>query len=412
MPDQLTVPPTKREQVLQRSQKMSLALHDAARKARLSVRGGRWQGSYSRGGRASRSFAMVSAIVVFILPTLCGAVYFGLIAADQYLVEAQFAVKARQPEPTDTLGKLTGMPALQQSQDSLVVVDYIQSRAIVEKLDALVDLRGMYSRPEVTWLERFDPADPIEKLTRYWKKMAVVTVETSGIVNLRLRAFRPDDALRIGQATLDLSEKLINDLSLRTRQDALSKAQRDVERAEKRLVEIRDDVRRVRDQEGLIDPKKTNESLLLVLGSARVQRIKVEDEIRVQSRTLTSAAPQLQILKARLEAITGQIAKLESEMTAARGPEGGALARSFTSYDKVALDQQSAEKLYTVIAASLEKARMDVDRQQVFVESFVEPVLPQEAEFPRRIWNTFLVGFGTFVGWFLLNYVRSSIKGI
>lgn len=411
MQDQLTVPSTKRDVALDRSQRVSRALQDAARKARLSVRGNRsWQGTSSR-DRSGRSFSLLSAIVLFILPTIGGAIYYGLLASDQYLVEAQFAVRARQPEATDMLGKVSGLPSLQQAQDSLVVVDYIHSRALVEKLDRQLDLRAMYARQEVGFLDRFDPADPIEKLTRYWKKMTVVRVDTSGIVNLRLRAYRPEDAVQIGEAVLRQSEALINDMSMRLRQDAVMKAQSEVDRAEKRLVALRDQVRQVRDREGVIDPKKTAESLLLVLGQARVTKIKLEDEIRVQLRTLSPSAPQLQVVKARLDALNAQIAKLEGEMTASPGSAGNALSSSFSSIDRALLDQQAAEKVYTLIAASLEKARMEASRQQVFLEAFVEPVLPQEAEFPRRLWSTFLVGLASFAVWFVVNYVRSSIKG-
>ncbi|MDB5512826.1 MAG: Vi polysaccharide export inner rane protein VexD [Enterovirga sp.] len=406
-------PPGKRDIALERSQRMSRALADAARKARLTVRSsGGWSAGASRGGRAARSFALWSAILVFILPTLGGALYYGVLASDQYQVETQFAVRARQIEPTDILGKLTGVPSLQQAQDALVVVDYIYSRSIVEKLDEMLNLRAMYARPEVSWLDEFDPSKPIERLTKYWRKMIHVDVSTVGIISVHVRAYRAEDAQKIGEAVIQLSEKLVNDMSVRSRQDAVVKAQRDVRAAEERLIELRDELRRVRNREGVIDPKKAAEQMLLVLTQARAQRIKIEDEIKVGMRTLSASAPQMQIMNARLNAITSQIAALESEMTAREGSPGGGLAQAFTSYDKAMLDQVSAEKLYTVISASLEKARMDANRQQVFLETFVEPVLPQEPEFPRRSWNTFLVALGTFVGWFLLNYARSAIKGI
>lgn len=410
MQDQLIFPASKREVALDRSQRISRALQDAARKARLSVRGGRgWQGGQSR-GRAGRSFALLSALVVFVLPTLGGAVYYGLLASDQYLVEAQFAVKARQPEATDMMGKLTGLPSLQQAQDALVVVDYVRSRAIVEKLDGELGLRAMFARPEVTFVDRFDPADPVEKLTRYWKKMMVVHVDASGIINLRVRAYRPEDALRIGEAVLRMSERLINDMSMRQRRDAVDKSQAEVERAERRLVELREQVRLVRDREGVLDPKKAGEALLLVIGQARGQKIRLEDEIRVGQRSVSADAPQMRVLIARLEALNGQIAKLEGEMTSTNASGTVSLSRSLASYDKAVLDQTSAEKVYTLVAASLEKARMEASRQQVFVESFIEPVLPQEPEFPRRLWNTFLVGLASFGAWFGLTYVRAAIK--
>ena len=412
MADELTLPASKRELALDRSQRVSRALQDAARKARLSVRGNRgggWQSS-SR-SRAGRSFALGSALLVFVLPTLGGAVYYGFLASDQYLVEAQFAVKARSPEATDLLGKMSGLPALQQAQDALVVVDYMSSRSIVEKLDASLDLRAMYTRPEVTFLDRFHPDDPIEALTRYWRKMVNVTVNANGIIVMRLRAYRADDALKLGETVLRYSEQLINDMSLRQRRDAVASGQQEVDRAEKRLVELREQLRTVRDREGVLDPKKAGEALLLVLAQARGQKIKLEDEVRVQRRVVSADAPQVRVLTARLEAMNAQIAKLEGELTATSASGTTSLSRSQASYDKATLDQTAAEKVYAILAASLEKSRMEASRQQVFIESFVEPVLPQEPEFPRRLWNTFLVGLASFGAWFGLSYVRSAIKG-
>jgi len=75
MQEQVTLPPLApgRDLALERSQKVSRALHDAARKARLTVRNGAaWQVA-SRGGRANRSYAIVSALVLFVLPTLAAA---------------------------------------------------------------------------------------------------------------------------------------------------------------------------------------------------------------------------------------------------------------------------------------------------------------------------------------------------
>ena len=412
MANDVTLPALgKRETALERSGRVSRALHDAARKARLSVRGtARWQGGSSRRARGS-NFALWSALVVFILPTLAAAVFFGLIATDQFQAEAQFAVRPRQIDQTDALGRISGISSAQAAQDALVVVDYIKSRAIVEKLDAELGLRHMFGFDELGWLDRHDPAEPIEVLVRYWRKKVYVTVEGSGIITLHVRAFRPDHALTIAKAVLAASEALVNGMSDRSRNDALTSARAEVTRAEQRLVELREEVRRVRDQERIIDPKTSLEGMNTLLAAARIDRIKLEDEYKVGLRSLSPTAPQMGVLKARLDSMNEQIRRIENQMTAA-GPDGerSALSRSFTAYDKAILDQQSAEKLYTIIAASYEKARMDLSRQQIFVESFVDPVLPQEAEYPRRLWNTFLVGLAAFVAWFAVTYINASMR--
>lgn len=410
MQDQATLPQIpRREQALERSQKVSRALHDAARKARLTVRsGGGWQPGMSRGGRASRSFAMNSAIVIFVLPTLMAAIFFGLVATDQFETESQFAVRGREIGPTDMLGSL-GIPSITQAQDGLVIIDYLHSRALIEKLEREVGLRAMFSRPEIDWFSRLDPSEPIEDVVRYWRKRVYANIDPSGIVVVRVRAFTPQDALTLGRALLAGSEQLVNEMSTRSRRDALAGAQEEVAKAESRLVSVREEFRRLRDKERMIDPTKSAEALTKLIGELQLDRIKLQSEYQVSSRSLNPTAPQMQVLKSRLDAVTGQISAIQNEMTASRSG-GESMSGSYASFDKARLDQAWAEKFYQTVAASMEKARLDTERQQVYLESFVSPVIPQSPEYPRRIWNTTMVALCSFVAWFALNYIRSSLK--
>lgn len=411
MQDQATLPQIpKREQALERSQKVSRALHDAARKARLTVRsGGGWQPGLSRGGRASRSFAMNSAIAIFVLPTLVAAIFFGLIATDQFESESQFAVRGREIGPTDMLGSI-GIPSITQAQDGLVIIDYLHSRALIEKLEREIDLRAIFSRPEIDWFSRLDASEPIEDVVRYWRKRVYASIDPSGIVMVRVRAFTAENALILGRALLAASEQLVNDMSTRSRRDALAGAQEEVTKAESRLMSVREEFRLLRDKERMIDPTKSADALTKLIGELQLDKIKLQSEYQVSSRSLSPTAPQMQVLKSRLDAATGQITAIQNEMTASKSGGEAGMSGSFASFDKARLDQAWAEKFYQTVAASMEKARLDTERQQVYLESFVTPVLPQSPEYPRRVWNTTLVALCSFGAWFALNYVRSSLK--
>ncbi|MBV9077657.1 MAG: hypothetical protein JO048_09245 [Methylobacteriaceae bacterium] len=419
MQEQATLPQLApgRDLALERSQKVSRALHDAARKARLTVRSGAaWQVA-SRGGRANRSFAIVSALVLFVLPTLTAAIFFGLVASDQFEAESQFAVKGREFGLSDLVGsngssQLQSLQNFSQTQDGLVIVDYVNSRALVEKLDREIGLRAMYTKPGIDYFFRFDPEEPIEDFVRYWRKRLYSHIDASGIITVKVRAFSREDALRIGQAIVSASEQLVNDMSGRSRRDALAKSQEEVARAEQRLVTIREEVRRLRDKERLIDPAKSGEALLKLVGDLRLDKAKLENEYKTSSRSLIPTAPQMQVLKARLDALNGQIAGIENEMTAAEGAgDQAALSGAMPAFDKAKLDQSWAEKFYQTVAASLEKARLDAERQQVYLESFVHPVMPEGPEFPRRAWNTFMVALAAFGLWFTVNYLRAALRG-
>lgn len=414
MHDQITLhDPSKRELALERSQKISRALHDAARKARQTVRGTTvWQPGFSRARRGSRHFALVTALTVCIGPTLVLAAYLGLVASDQYQVEAKFAVRNRETLGTDLIGSLTGLPALQQAQDGLVVMDYVKSRAIVEKIDGQLDIRSMFSRPGIDFFSRSDASEPIEEFVRYWHSRVKVDVKLpSGIMELKVRAFSPEDALRISNAVIVASEQLVNDISNRSRQDAVTKALEEVNRAEERLAVVRERTRTTRNEQSLIDPKKSGDELIKVLSELEFDRSKLQTELQVGARRLSPSAPQMQQLKAKLEAQNDRIAEFRSTMTTGNAAgRSGTLSGSYAEFDKARLDQEWAEKYYQTVAGSLEKARVDNERQQVYLEAFVQPILPQQAEYPRRLWIISLMALGSTAAWLALNYVRSLLR--
>ncbi len=96
-------------------------------------------------------FSYRTSFVVFVLaPSFACAVYLAFIAADQYMAEARFAVRAAQFESTDSkTGSIqlssSGLPVL-AGQDAYVVASYIRSQAIFADLPDSLDLRAIYSR--------------------------------------------------------------------------------------------------------------------------------------------------------------------------------------------------------------------------------------------------------------------------
>ena len=73
-------------------------------------------------------------------------VYFSLIASSHYTSEARFAVRGGARPPIDAISALTGLASFTQVQDSLIVVNYVKSQALVEALDRQLDLRAIFGR--------------------------------------------------------------------------------------------------------------------------------------------------------------------------------------------------------------------------------------------------------------------------
>src|SRR3954451_10159473 len=98
-------------------------------------------------------------------------------------------------------------------------------------------------------------------LVWYWKgQVDPVYDPANGTVTVRVRAFDPDDALRLAEAGVASCEALVNELSLRSRNDALVHANAELAQAEERLKKVVGRVRAFRDREGLIDPARAAEA--------------------------------------------------------------------------------------------------------------------------------------------------------
>ena len=136
---------------------------------------------------------------------------------------------------------LAGAGGVTTFVDAQIIAKYLQSQQIVEDLLPTVDLRAIYSRRiRRTRYARLKDNSAIEDLAKYWNSMVSVNSDlTSGIVNVEVRAFSPEDSAKVTQAVLSASEKLVNDLSLRARNDAVRSATADVAKSETLLKQTR-----------------------------------------------------------------------------------------------------------------------------------------------------------------------------
>jgi len=368
--------------------------------ARRSRKNGSWVAPGGNQRRWQRVFprAVIGAFVALVLtPNILSSVYLAFIASDQYVSETRFAVRGGERGPLDGLGGLMGMQSIERLQDSMIVSDYIKGRALVEEMDKSVGLRQMFSGPAVDLFSRFDPTDSIEELVSYWRWKVSVSIDSmSGIITVLMRSFSPEDSLKISQEIIRLSERLVNDLSERSRQDALRLAQFELTRANENFQQKIGAMRELRESEGVLDSAKTSEVMTQTLGDLRLELIKLEQEYSAQRRSLSPTSPQLKVLEARIESMREQVRKFEAQMTTSPGGrpgDGRALSQTISQFDIRRLERDVAEKQYIAAAAAYERARVETEAQHVYLATFLQPVMAEEALYPKRllIWSIILV---------------------
>jgi capsular polysaccharide transport system permease protein len=116
--------------------------------------------------------------------------------------------------------------------------------------------------------------------------------------------------------------------------------------------------------------------------------------------------PQIATLRNRIQALQARIQIERDRLT--NGAE--ALPERISAYERLAQEREFANKQFASATASLELARVEAQRQQLFLSRVVEPNLAEYPLYPRA--GLFLISFFAVmsmlygVGWLLLAGVR------
>lgn len=356
-------------------------------------------------------FRLLSFVAVVAVPAMLAVVYYFLIAADQYVAEFRFALRTVEPvrvDPGSILGTAAPSPV---GVDSYAVVQYIGSRDILDDLGKSLDLREMFSRPDADWLVRLQLPITIEELVRYWKGQVDAFFDvTNGTIVVRARAFTPDDALKLAQGILASSERLVNDLSARARRDTLRSSEKEVHRAERRLKTALARLSEFRDREGLIDPRKTADATQALAGRIRDDIVRAQTEMATVKHYMRADAPSVKMLEARIQSLQTQLRSVESEVTDSERSRSEVLSRVMGSYERLDSERSFAEKAYQHALEALDRSRLNADRQQVYIAGFVQPSLPEEALYPRRLHMVGLIAFLCGAIWLIGAFIVHTVR--
>lgn len=349
-------------------------------------------------------------LATVVAPTIIATIYFGLIASDVYISESRFVVRSPERQSTSAFGMLLKGAGFSRSQDdSYTVQDFILSRDALQELKEKLEIEKAYSSSSVDAFSRFpalDWDDSFEALHRYYQKKVDIQLDSaSSISTLTVKAFTPDDAVRINQQLLEMSERLVNQLNERGRQDMIRFASSEVTEAEKKAKAAALVLSSYRNQKGVIDPERQSTIQLQQVAKLQEELIATKAQLS-QLKAFTKDNPQIPALQKRLETLQSEI---EGENSKVAGGERS-LANKAAEYQRLQLERDFADKQLASAMASLEQARNDAVRKQLYLERIVQPSKPDKAMEPRRIRGllaTLLLGL---IIWGILTMLIAGIK--
>jgi capsular polysaccharide transport system permease protein len=345
------------------------------------------------------------------LPTLVAIIYYGLFASAVYISESQFIVRTAQKQSSSALGDLLkGSSFMRAQDDTYSVQSYILSRDAMRIIDEELDLKDKFSSTEINALSRFAgivPDDSYEAFHQYYLKMIHLGVDpASSIITLQTKAFTAEDSLGVNQKLLSLSEQLINKLNERARQDMVRFAQREVEESEEKAKTASLNLAEYQNRVGVIDPVQQSSLPLQQVAKLQNELIAVRSQI-LQIEALAPENPQLPVLRKHITMLEKEIDKESGKVT---GQSDKSMATKAVQFHRLSLDKEFAERQLASTLASLEQARAEAQRQQLYLEHIAQPSLPDEAMEPRRLRAVLTIFILGLISWGILGLLVAGTK--
>lgn len=351
-------------------------------------------------------------LLTVALPTLIATAYYGFIASDVYVSVSKFIIHSPQQtaQTGGLLGEFLAGTGISRSQNAAYAVKaYVRSRDALRELNAKLDLRKVFDSRAIDVFDRFPGLrrdDSFEEFYRYFGKHIGITYDPeSSISVLTVSAYTPKSAYQINSLLLTLSQRLVNNLNDRSREDTIRYAERDVKAAERKATQSSLALLAYRSKHAVFAPDK--QAAIELEGIARLQaELITTDAELAQLKQLSPSNPQIPGLRSRAETLRTAIAGQASKVTGA----SGSLSARAPEFEQLALQSTIADKELGASLAELDAARRDAERQQLYLERLVQPSLPDDSLLPRRFRSIFTVSIVGLILWGVLSLILASIR--
>lgn len=345
-----------------------------------------------------------------LLPTLLAVLYYGMFASDIYISESRFVVRNPQRQLQTGLGSLLQNTGFTRSQDDTYSVhDYVMSRDALKELDRQLGVLKSFSSKEADFINRFpglDWDDSFEAFHKYYRNRVTIDYDTvSSISVLQVRAFTAQDSIKINDLLLQMGERLVNNLNNRSRQDLIAVAQQEVQLAEGKSKVAALALSEFRSTQSVFDPEK--QSALQLAGVAKLKEELIASEAQFfQLQKISPSNPNVAALKDQIENLRKTIDRESALVTGVNR----SLTSKSASYDRFVLEKGFADRQLATALVSLDSAKSEANRKQLYLERLVQPNLPDKAMEPRRIRSVFTVFLLGLIAWGVVSLLVASVK--
>ena len=318
-----------------------------------------------------------------------GVVYW-CVASDRYVSEAVVIVQNTETgsseSPSDLLSMFAGGSG--NKSDQMLLVEFLTSIDMLNKLDAELDLRSHYSSKEIDFISRLWSKDiSLEWFYKYFlKRVSVVYDEYSGVVRISSQGFDSDTAFKIATLLVQNGEDFMNRLSHKIADEQVRFLSIQVEQTKKELLEANEKLLNFQNKRNMISPTTEVENYQNLIASLEKQRSELVIKIDSLPKNLGANNQIKNSLANNISAIDEQISLLREKITNVND-KVSALNELADEERLLKMDVEFKKEIYSSTLSGLAKGKLSAARLIKNVGILQSPSKPQYALKPEKLYN-------------------------
>jgi capsular polysaccharide transport system permease protein len=361
--------------------------------------------------RRKRLILLASRLSAFVLlPTLLVAYYFYWVATPLYATQTEFVIQKAESGSSSAggLGGLLGGTSFATVQESIVVQSYLESREAMLRLDEDLGFREHFSDPSIDPLVRLAPDASVEDVYGTYRNQLTIGYDpTEGVIKMEMLATDPATSQAFSEALIRYAEERVDQMSQRLREGQMTDARESYEEAETRVSEAQARVLALQERRGVLSAEAEVSTIFTQISNFEMQlqqeRLRLA-EIQAASRP---NATRVEIAENNIQRYEALLAELRGGLTETQTGDAS-LARIQSELLVAQADLETRQMMLAQALQQQESARIEANRQTLYLSMGVFPVQPDRAAYPRSFENT-LLAFLVFAGIYLMVSMTASI---
>lgn len=359
--------------------------------------------------RRKRLGLLLIKLLFFVgLPTAYFGNYYFNVATPMYETKSEFVIQKAESASGGGLGGLFAGTGFGASKDSITVQGYLTSREAMQRLS---EEHGFLDHFRQDWLDdrqRLAEDSSQEDAYKLYKDRVTVGFDSSeGIIRMGVVAATPEASEEFSKALVAYAEERVDQLTRPLRLDQMQGAQSSYNTAEANMITAQERVLALQEKRGVLNTETEVQSQMQIINSLELELEKKRLDL---AEVLENARPnesRANLMRAEITRMQNRVDVLRSAFT--KSSEGvESLARISAELRMAETDLATRQMLMQESLQQLETARIEANRQVLYLSLGVSPVAPDEPTFPRAFENTVLA-FVIFGGIYILISLTVSI---